>query len=197
MTGATGGIGAGDRELLLAEGATVHLTDLDPERGRALVATLGDRARFHVLDVTDEAGWAAVTERIEESDGPLTTLVNCAGAALKRPLVDTSLSDFRRLVELNLTGTFLGLRAAGAAPGRRWSDRQHLLAQRRAADRRARGVRRLQGRGVRADPGRGTRVRRHAASRVNAVCPGSIDTEITDAPTSPASTGTPTSGPSP
>jgi NAD(P)-dependent dehydrogenase (short-subunit alcohol dehydrogenase family) len=113
VTGATGGIGRAISELFLAEGATVHLTDLDPERGASLAATLGQRAHFHVLDVTDETSWAAAITGLRSFDAPWTTLVNCAGAALRKPLVDTSVAEFRRLVELNLTGTFLGLRTAG------------------------------------------------------------------------------------
>ena len=181
MTGATGGIGRAISELLLAEGATVHLTDLDPQRGTSLAATLGDRARFHVLDVTDEAGWAVVTERIEESDGPLTTLVNCAGTALRSPLVDTSLSDFRRLLELNLTGTFLGLRTAG----RHLADGGSVV-----------NISSLNGVLPTAELGAyvASKAAVSALTRVaalefadrgitvNAVCPGSIDTEITDRP---------------
>lgn len=181
MTGATGGIGRAISELLLVEGATVHLTDLDPERGAALAATLGDRAHFHVLDVTDETGWAATVERIHGAGEQLTTLVNCAGAALRKPLVETSVSDFRRIVELNLTGTFLGIRTAGlhladggavvnisslngvlptAGLGAYVASKAAVSALTRVA------ALELAGRGI----------------TVNAVCPGSIDTAITDRP---------------
>jgi NAD(P)-dependent dehydrogenase (short-subunit alcohol dehydrogenase family) len=181
VTGATGGIGRAISELLLAEGATVHLTDVDQERGASLAATLGGRARFHVLDVTDEAGWDVVVERIEDSDGPLTTLVNCAGAALRRSLVDTSLSDFRRLVELNLTGTFLGLRTAGRhlADGGSVINISSLNGVLPTAE---------LGAYVASKAGVSALTRVAAlefAERgitVNAVCPGSIDTEITDRP---------------
>jgi NAD(P)-dependent dehydrogenase (short-subunit alcohol dehydrogenase family) len=145
------------------------------------VATLGDRAHFHVLDVTDEAGWATVTERIEQSDGPLTTLVNCAGAALRRPLVDTSLSEFRRLVELNLTGTFLGVRTAAkhVADGGSVVNVSSLN-----------GILPTAGLGAyvasKAAVSALTRVAAlELADRgitVNAVCPGSIETAITDRP---------------
>lgn len=181
MTGATGGIGRAISELLLVEGATVHLTDLDPERGAALAATLGDRAHFHVLDVTDETGWAATVERIHGAGEQLTTLVNCAGAALRKPLVETSVSDFRRIVELNLTGTFLGIRTAG----------QHLADGGSVVN-----ISSLNG--VLPTAGLGAYVASKAAVSaltrvaalelagrgitVNAVCPGSIDTAITDRP---------------
>jgi len=179
VTGASGGIGLAISELFLAEGATVHLTDIDPERGRSLATNLGDRARYQALDVTDEASWAAAIDRLQETDGVLTTLVNCAGAALRRPLVDTSVADFRRLVELNLTGTFLGLRTGG----------QHLVDGGSVVN-----ISSLNG--VLPTAGLGAYVASKAAVSaltrvaalefadrnitVNAVCPGSIETAITD-----------------
>jgi len=113
VTGATGGLGWAISEVLHQEGAAVYLTDIDRDRGESLAQELGDRARFVHLDVTDEASWSAALAVLEDAGSRLTTLVNCAGAALKRPLVDTSVEDFRRILELNLTGTFLGIRIAG------------------------------------------------------------------------------------
>ena len=113
VTGATGGLGRAVTELLHAEGATVYARDIDPERGAALVRELGGRAHFLELDVTDERAWSAALAAVEGSGDRLTTLVNCAGAAMKRTLAETSLADFRRIVDLNLTGTFLGIRTAG------------------------------------------------------------------------------------
>jgi NAD(P)-dependent dehydrogenase (short-subunit alcohol dehydrogenase family) len=112
VTGATGGIGFAISELLHEHGATVYLTDIDQDRGESLAGALGERARFVRLDVTEEAGWSAVAAVLEDAGLRLTTLVNCAGAALRRPLADTSLDDFRRIMELNLVGTFLGVRLA-------------------------------------------------------------------------------------
>jgi NAD(P)-dependent dehydrogenase (short-subunit alcohol dehydrogenase family) len=113
VTGATGGLGRAVTELLHAEGATVYATDIDRDAGAALARGLGDRAHFLELDVTDEDGWSAAAAALHDNGEQLTTLVNCAGAAMKRSLVDTSLADFRRIVDLNLTGTFLGIRTAG------------------------------------------------------------------------------------
>ena len=182
MTGATGGIGRAISELLLAEGATVHLTDLDPERGASLAATLGDRARFHVLDVTDEAGWAAVTERIEESDGPLTTLVNCAGAALRRPLVDTSLCGLpparRAQPHRHLPRPPHGGHGTWRTAGRSSTSPRSTASCRPPSSGRTSPPRprcpRSPGSPHSSSPTRGI--------TVNAVCPGSIDTEITDRP---------------
>jgi NAD(P)-dependent dehydrogenase (short-subunit alcohol dehydrogenase family) len=178
VTGATGGIGRAISELLLAEGATVHLTDLDPERGKSLASSLGDRARFHVLDVTDEAGWQDVVVRVGQ---PWTTLVNCAGAALRRPLVDTAVADFRRLVELNLTGTFLGLRAAGRhlADGGSVVNISSLNGVLPTAELGAYVASKA---GVSALTRVAALEYAERGITVNAVCPGSIDTEITDRP---------------
>jgi NAD(P)-dependent dehydrogenase (short-subunit alcohol dehydrogenase family) len=181
VTGATGGIGRAISELFLAEGATVHLTDIDPDRGESLAKALGDRARFDLLDITDEASWAAAIERLQAADEQWTILVNCAGVALKKPLVDTSVSEFRMLVELNLTGTFLGIRMAG----RHLSDGGSVI-----------NISSLNGVLPTAELGAYvaskaavsalTRVAAlefaHRGITVNAVCPGSIDTAITERP---------------
>lgn len=179
VTGATGGIGFAISELLHEHGATVYLTDVDQERGESLAAALGRRARFVRLDVTDEADWSAVAAVLEGAGHRLTTVVNCAGAALRRPLADTSLDEFRRIVELNLVGTFLGVR----------------LAARHMVDHGA-IVNISSVNGVLATAGLGAYVASKAAVSaltrvaalelaargitVNAVCPGSIDTAITD-----------------
>ena len=179
VTGATGGLGRAISELLHENGATVYLTDIDRERGESLAEELGERARFVQLDVTDEAGWSAVAARLQDAGDRLTTLVNCAGAALRSPLVDTSLADFRRIVELNLTGTFLGIRMAG----RHMVDGGSIV-----------NISSLNG--VLPTEGLGAYVASKAAVsaltrvaaleladrgiNVNAVCPGSIDTAITD-----------------
>lgn len=175
VTGAAAGIGAAIARLLHDEGALVHLADIDGEAGESLAAELGHRASYVPLDVTDEASWQAA---VEGRPG-LTTLVNCAGAALRRPLLETSAEEFRRIIDLNLTGTFLGIRCVGphlasggsivnisslngvlptAGLGAYVASKAGVSALTRVA------ALELAGRGV----------------RVNAVCPGSIDTGITD-----------------
>jgi len=179
VTGATGGIGFAISELLHESGAMVYLTDIDRERGESLAGSLGERARFVPLDVTDEDSWSAAAALLEDAGDRLTTLVNCAGAALRRPLADTSVDDFRRIVELNLVGTFLGVRLAA----RHMVDHGAIV-----------NISSLNG--VLPTAGLGAYVASKSAVSaltrvaalelaargitVNAVCPGSIDTSITD-----------------
>jgi len=179
VTGATGGIGRAIGELLHEEGATVYVTDIDRERGESLAQALGDRARFVQLDVTDEASWSAAMAVLEEAGDRLTTLVNCAGAALRRPLLDTSVEDFRRILELNLTGTFLGIRVAG----------RHMVDGGAIVNISSlNGVLPTAGLGAYVASKAGVSALTRVAAlehadrgiTVNAVCPGSIDTAITD-----------------
>jgi NAD(P)-dependent dehydrogenase (short-subunit alcohol dehydrogenase family) len=181
VTGGAAGIGAAVVRLLHQEGARVHVADIESEAGRSLAADLGDRAEYVALDVTDEASWASAVAGIPRSGSPLTTLVNCAGAALKRPLLDTSPEEFRRIVDLNLTGTFLGTTVAG----RRMSAGGSIVNISSLN-----GVLPTAGLGAYVASKAGVSALTRVAAlelatrgiRVNAVCPGSIDTAITDGP---------------
>ena len=175
VTGAAAGIGAAIARLLHDEGATVQLADIDRQAGESLAAELGDRASYVSLDVTDEASWRVAVDGLPG----LTVLVNCAGAALRRPLLETSVEEFRRIVELNLTGTFLGIRVAGPQLVRGGSIVNISSLN---------GVLPTAGLGAYVASKAGVSALTRVAAlelaergvRVNAVCPGSIDTAITD-----------------
>jgi NAD(P)-dependent dehydrogenase (short-subunit alcohol dehydrogenase family) len=115
ITGAAAGIGAACAEALAAEGARVVLTDLDDARGEALAAKLRD-AGHHALylhqDVTDEARWAEVIAAIEAECGRLDVLVSNAGIAIMKPLLDMTLSEWRRQNAVNIDGVFLSVKHA-------------------------------------------------------------------------------------
>ena len=115
ITGAASGIGRETARLFAREGATVFLADIDPERGRAAAEEIGDSGRFVRLDVTDEASWADVFERVTQSGGGLDVLVNCAGIWTDGDFETCSLADWQRTFDVNATGTFLGCRGAVAA----------------------------------------------------------------------------------
>ena len=115
ITGGARGMGAATCRLFVAEGAKVAITDLLDEAGAALAAELGDNARFYHHDVASEADWARVRHAVEADLGPVDILVNNAGILLFRALLDTSLEEYRRVLDINLTGEFLGIKAV--APG--------------------------------------------------------------------------------
>jgi NAD(P)-dependent dehydrogenase (short-subunit alcohol dehydrogenase family) len=180
VTGAASGIGAATATLLAQRGARVVLTDVDAEAGGRLAAELGGDARFEVLDVTSEADWDAVCNGIGER-GSFDLLVHSAGAASRSTLADTSVDEFRRMVDLNLVATFLAVRAAA----RSMSSGGAVVTLSSL-----RGVLATTGLGAYGASKFGVRALSRVASlelaergiRVNAVCPGSIDTPITDGP---------------
>ncbi|MEV4282051.1 SDR family NAD(P)-dependent oxidoreductase [Actinoplanes xinjiangensis] len=113
VTGGTGGQGASHVRALHAEGANVVIGDIDAERGADLVAELGEGARFVRLDVSQEESWAAAVAETERVFGALTILVNNAGVQNPPALIEsTDRATWARILDINLTGTFLGIKAA-------------------------------------------------------------------------------------
>ncbi|WP_405059794.1 SDR family oxidoreductase [Kribbella sp. NBC_01505] len=116
VTGGTGGQGASHVRAYHAAGANVVIGALNGGRGEALAAELGDRARFVHLDVTEEDSWTAAVAATEEAFGALTILINNAGVQNPPALIEsTALPTWSRILAVNLTGTFLGIKAAAPA----------------------------------------------------------------------------------
>lgn len=113
ITGGSGGIGLATAQRMLMSGARVVLWDLEQ---RALDAA---RERFpevvcHVVDVTDEDSVEQATAATVAGLGRIDILVNAAGVTAPKALVlETKLDSWRRIVDINLTGTFLTSRAVG------------------------------------------------------------------------------------
>ncbi len=119
ITGAAGGIGAAAARSFAQEGACVLLTDRDGEGARALAAELGDDAGAHAHDVTSEADWQAVVAWALGAHERIDVLLNNAGVFLAAPLAETSLEQFRRVLDVNVVGTFLGMRAVAPSMSER------------------------------------------------------------------------------
>ena len=125
VTGGASGLGAATARMLAGEGAKVAIFDRDGERGRALAAETG--ALFCDVDVADEASVEAGFSAARASNGIERILVNCAGIAPGRrtvsknrntgALVPHDLATFRRVIEVNLIGTYatIARSAAGMA----------------------------------------------------------------------------------
>jgi 3alpha(or 20beta)-hydroxysteroid dehydrogenase len=113
VTGGARGIGAATAEALAHAGASVMIGDVLEAEGKATadaIAKTGATAGFVKLDVTDEADWeAAIATTIAELGG-LDVLVNNAGILTASLIVDTDPADIRRLNDINVVGTLLGLK---------------------------------------------------------------------------------------
>src|SRR5437899_11128637 len=114
VTGAARGIGLATAKKFLAEGWRVALLDIEGELlGRALAGIGQDAATLALTcDVSDSAAVGAAMQTIERRFGRLDALVNNAGIAVFAPLMETSEADWRRVLEVNLTGPFLCTKAA-------------------------------------------------------------------------------------
>jgi 3alpha(or 20beta)-hydroxysteroid dehydrogenase len=111
ITGAAGGIGAASARRFAAEGASLLLTDADSSGASQLAQELGGRAISRAHDVTSESDWGAVAASALEAYGRVDILLNNAGVFLAAPLLETTLEDFQRVIQVNTVGVFLGMRA--------------------------------------------------------------------------------------
>lgn len=109
ITGASRGQGEAEARLFADEGATVWLTDVLDAEGEAVAADMGGTYRH--LDVRDEASWAGLVDEIVATDGRIDVLVNNAGIYTHGRHFDISVDDFNRVMDVNCTGVFLGMRA--------------------------------------------------------------------------------------
>jgi NAD(P)-dependent dehydrogenase (short-subunit alcohol dehydrogenase family) len=101
ITGAAGAIGQAVATAVKREGGDAIATDL-----------AGGAGIDHVLDVTSEGNWQAVLGEVERAHGRLDGLVNGAGIALLANIEDTDYASWRRVLAVNLDGTFLGCKHA-------------------------------------------------------------------------------------
>lgn len=112
VTGGASGIGLATARLLKARGWSPWLLDLKRDALDTACDALGlPRERGVALSVTDEDAVEAAMARVAATER-LACVVNCAGIGMDRPAVETSVDDFRRIVDVNLTGTFIVSRAA-------------------------------------------------------------------------------------
>ena len=113
ITGAARGQGAAEARLFAREGASVIAADVLEDELTTLVAEIGEPALARPLDVSDEGQWLACIEEIETRFGRLDVLINNAGIARSSPLLETSLSDYLAVIQVNQVGCFLGMRCGG------------------------------------------------------------------------------------
>ncbi len=111
VTGGGRGIGAAIAQTLSAAGAAVMIGDVLEDAARETAGTLAG-AHGVRLDVTDEASWQAAVDVTVRSLGGFDLLVNNAGIEITSPLVDAQADDLRRMLDVNVVGTALGIKHA-------------------------------------------------------------------------------------
>ncbi len=111
ITGGARGQGAEEARLFAAEGAQVVITDVLDDSGKQTASDIGNAATYHHHDVTSEADWSSVVDAVLAEHGQLDVLVNNAGILAIAPLVMTTEADYRRVIDVNQIGVFLGMKA--------------------------------------------------------------------------------------
>ena len=117
VSGGASGIGEACCRLFVEEGARVVVSDINETKGEMLSAELrnaGAEAIYVSLDVSQEKDWRAAVESTDRFGGGVTILVNSAGVSGpegRKPVETTSLHDWERVMAVNSTGVFLGMKA--------------------------------------------------------------------------------------
>ena len=115
ISGGARNIGGASARMLVAEGAQVVIGDLLDEEGAALAKELGDAARYVHLDVTNDDAWRSAVELTVSEFGRLDVLFNNAGIFNGGQLQRYKSELWQEMLDVNLTGAFLGMRAAADA----------------------------------------------------------------------------------
>lgn len=115
ISGGARGQGEAEARLLVAEGAHVVIGDVLVDDGRSVADDLGDACEFVQLDVTDPASWDSAVATATSRFGGVDVLVNNAGIAGITPIIDGDIDEYRRVIDVNQFGVYLGMRAS--APG--------------------------------------------------------------------------------
>lgn len=109
VTGGARGIGRAIVERLAADDALVLIGDIDKKAGDALVAELGATTTAYALDVTSEESWKGALDAANAFGGKVDILVNNAGiAGRSAPCWEMSLAEWQQMLDIDLTGVFLG-----------------------------------------------------------------------------------------
>ena len=112
VTGAAQGIGKAIAARLAADGATVIVSDINAEGAKAAAASIGGNAKAIAADISDPASVKALFAEIQAQSGGIDILVNNASIVPFIAWDDVDLDHWRKIIDVNLTGTFIVSRAA-------------------------------------------------------------------------------------
>jgi 3alpha(or 20beta)-hydroxysteroid dehydrogenase len=111
VSGASRGLGAAFAARIIDEGGSVVVADVLDDEGRATAEKLGARARYAHLDVTDRQQWQDAVDLAVSEFGRVDGLVNNAGISAGQYIEHETAENFRRVLDINLTGVFNGIQA--------------------------------------------------------------------------------------
>jgi 3-oxoacyl-[acyl-carrier protein] reductase len=112
VTGAARGIGEAIARRLASEGAAVVIADVDEAAAAATAKSIGEQAVAQRLDVTDRVSWDEAVRMAVDRWGRIDALINNAGiAGRSAPIWELSVDEWRQVIDIDLTGVFLGCRA--------------------------------------------------------------------------------------
>lgn len=113
ITGGAGGLGSEMARLLALHGATIHILDLDAQKGNEVVREIqddGGQAYFHQMDLTNDENWKEVIDCIVETDGRIDVLINNAGINIRKTIEEMSLVEWNTMMLVNVGSAFLGIK---------------------------------------------------------------------------------------
>ncbi len=112
ITGAARGIGAASANRIASEGGRVVVADIDEAEAKTTAAAIGERAMAYRLDVTSEESWNGAVRTALDAWGRIDILVNNAGVAGDNVVSwEMPVAEWKRVIDIDLTGVFLGCRA--------------------------------------------------------------------------------------
>ena len=114
VIGGASGIGLATARDLLANGHFVVIADVDADAAAARAVELGGSSEGAAVDVSDEASVAALFDGVIERHGSFDGVVNCAGVSTLSLVIDHDVAEFRRVLDVCLTGAFIVLKHAGS-----------------------------------------------------------------------------------
>lgn len=114
VIGGASGIGLATAGVLLEHGHTVVIADVNADSAHEQATELGGACEGIAVDVTDESSVAALFDGVVERHGSFSGVVNCAGVSTLGLVVEHDVAEFRRVVDVGLTGAFLVLKHGGS-----------------------------------------------------------------------------------
>ena len=113
VTGGSKGIGKSVCLTLAKAGANIFILDTDKNQGLVVqdeASRLGVEAFFYEMDVAQESEWIKFNKFLNNHNKTIDILINNAGIYLGKEITDVSISEYQKLISINLTGVFLGIK---------------------------------------------------------------------------------------